>query len=360
MNFFAAQKMKRKQHPSSEEENARATKKQKIDIVNIDDDDEEDDELKQAIQLSLQSSTSTTSSKQAAFVPQFSGTSYYLNETKYSTPSIPSVSMATLLDLQHLKSCFFTTYSFTVQYLAQILQLDKPSASLQSITLVKHYAKPDKQGKTMLQVGKAKIPMCIVHPTLLNTYSNMHAKLWLLEFDTFLRLVITSSNLTPGDWECYTQSVWVQDFGKKQASAVAECAFERDLIAFWTSCTDGIPGKWLQKYDFSTAKAQLVTSIPGYHSGSAFNLYGLKRIGQLLKNSLKGATTSKNTTTTTNTTTTCWFQSSTIGSVDGKWCQETAKEWNVGKLNLIFPSKKCAQDSAYGSNGAGMIHMYDE
>lgn len=67
-----------------------------------------------------------------------------------------------------------------------------------SVTLVKHWnaSQGEQQGHTggMLSTN---VPIVIIHPKLGETrYSNMHAKLWLIEFDQFLRVVVTSGNLT--------------------------------------------------------------------------------------------------------------------------------------------------------------------
>jgi hypothetical protein len=40
----------------------------------------------------------------------------------------------------------------------------------------------------------------------------MQAKLWLLRYTTHLRVVISSANMFPIDWNAMTENFWFQDF----------------------------------------------------------------------------------------------------------------------------------------------------
>jgi hypothetical protein len=127
----------------------------------------------------------------------------------------------------------------------------------------------------------------------------MHAKFYILLFGDFVRIVVTSANLTRGDFSGIVQSFWVQDFPFRKPStngnpAVDEGSggsissldrtamgrsFRYYLYSFLNELTLS-PG-FLDTYDFSSVKVELVGSIPGTHRSDQ-NTYGYPRIAALL------------------------------------------------------------------------------
>ena len=51
-----------------------------------------------------------------------------------------------------------------------------------------------------------------------NSYGCFHAKLWLLKFPNFLRVVISTGNQHVPDWTTWSNALWYQDFPLKSAN----------------------------------------------------------------------------------------------------------------------------------------------
>ena len=115
-----------------------------------------------------------------------------------------------------------------------------------------------------------------------------HTKLFLVGFSSGrLRVVIHTSNLRWNDVHLKTQGAFVQDFLPKQqnpksttTTTTVPCDFQETLLAYiqtyhytkkqlWSTHTNSRMSctltEHLAKYDFSTAKAILIPSTPGYH-----------------------------------------------------------------------------------------------
>ncbi|RIB14340.1 hypothetical protein C2G38_2248309 [Gigaspora rosea] len=91
----------------------------------------------------------------------------------------------------------------------------------------------------------------LVHPPLSNTQIGcFHAKLMLLFFDGWMRVVVASGILIPYDWETNENVIFVQDFPIVQATGIKNHIVNK-----------------LSQYDFSRAKAKLIASIPGAYKG---------------------------------------------------------------------------------------------
>ncbi|RIB05951.1 tyrosyl-DNA phosphodiesterase I, partial [Gigaspora rosea] len=112
----------------------------------------------------------------------------------------------------------------------------------------------------------------LVHPPLPNApFGCFHAKLMLLFFDGWMRVVVASGNLIPYDWETNENVIFVQDFPIVQAtgSNIGNLhPFAQDIKDFILAIglKNHIVNK-LSQYDFSRAKAKLVASIPGAYKG---------------------------------------------------------------------------------------------
>jgi hypothetical protein len=117
-------------------------------------------------------------------------------------------------------------------------------------------------------------PLQFIHSQHEGMRGNMHIKLCLLEFETFLRVVISSANLTEYDWESIGQCIWYQDFPLclDKSKAGTATTFGRDLNDVLTHLN--FYPNMLQHYDFSAAQVQLVASISGYHQGDNLYKYG--------------------------------------------------------------------------------------
>ncbi|XP_010942389.1 uncharacterized protein [Elaeis guineensis] len=110
-----------------------------------------------------------------------------------------------------------------------------------------------------------------------------HPKLIVLQREHSIRVVITSANLVPKQWNHITNTVWWQDFPCRTApdySALfgtieeSKSDFAAQLAGFIASLITDVPSqahwiKELTKYDFRGAVGHLVASVPGIHAQSS-------------------------------------------------------------------------------------------
>ncbi|XP_062091483.1 uncharacterized protein LOC133797557 isoform X2 [Humulus lupulus] len=120
-----------------------------------------------------------------------------------------------------------------------------------------------------------------------------HPKLFVLQRDDFLRVIITSANLVPTQWNAVTNTVWWQDFPRKSVpdymslftqihspgvNEGLKSDFCSHLAGFMASLLTDVPSQshWiveLTKYDFGEAMGDLVASVPGIHSYRPHNMF---------------------------------------------------------------------------------------
>ncbi|GKV17466.1 hypothetical protein SLEP1_g27975 [Rubroshorea leprosula] len=112
-----------------------------------------------------------------------------------------------------------------------------------------------------------------------------HPKLLILQREDSIRVVITSANLVPKQWDTVTNTVWWQDFPRRNEPDYLSLFplpdqginhdlgsdFAAQLAGFVASLIVDIPSQahWiveLTKYDFSGALGHLVASVPGIYS----------------------------------------------------------------------------------------------
>jgi len=117
-----------------------------------------------------------------------------------------------------------------------------------------------------------------------------HSKFFLIGFPgDILRVVIHTANLRYSDIHLKAQALFYQDFSKKTVQHGCSTPFERDLVSYLETYNYGARRRWscaeektitlvecVKRYDFATARVQLVSSTPGYHAlrGEPANLRG--------------------------------------------------------------------------------------
>ncbi|CAN8101313.1 unnamed protein product [Discula destructiva] len=112
-----------------------------------------------------------------------------------------------------------------------------------------------------------------------------HSKILVLVYPTFLRVVITSCNMMDVDTELNDNHWYIHDLPKLPSRNTTLSDFETGLLAHLEALRtpqeflDSIQGK----YDYSTVKAKLVTSVPGVHSGPKAENHGLLRLRRVVK-----------------------------------------------------------------------------
>ncbi|WOL01797.1 hypothetical protein Cni_G10514 [Canna indica] len=109
-----------------------------------------------------------------------------------------------------------------------------------------------------------------------------YPKLIILQRNESLRVIVTSANLVPKQWDYITNTVWWQDFPCRTTPdysaffggiEVLKTDFAAQLAGFVASLLIDVPNEahWineLAKYDFRQAACHLVASLPGIHTSS--------------------------------------------------------------------------------------------
>ncbi|XP_073005760.1 uncharacterized protein [Typha latifolia] len=114
-----------------------------------------------------------------------------------------------------------------------------------------------------------------------------HPKFFFLQREDSVRVVITSANLVPKQWDHITNTVWWQDFPCRTAPDYSvlfgsiedsKSDFAAQLAGIMASLITDVPSqadwiKELTKFDFAGAAGQLVASVPGIHAKSPSPLW---------------------------------------------------------------------------------------
>lgn len=112
-----------------------------------------------------------------------------------------------------------------------------------------------------------------------------HSKVLALVYPTFLRVVITSCNMMDVDTELNDNHWYIHDLPKLPVRKKPSSDFETGLLAHLQAL--GTPQEFLDsiqgRYDYSSVKVQLVTSVPGVHSGTKAENHGLLRLRRVVK-----------------------------------------------------------------------------
>eukprot|EP01062_Namystynia_karyoxenos_P001583 TRINITY_DN10540_c0_g2_i1.p1 TRINITY_DN10540_c0_g2~~TRINITY_DN10540_c0_g2_i1.p1 ORF type:complete len:554 (+),score=158.80 TRINITY_DN10540_c0_g2_i1:82-1662(+) len=295
----------------------------------------------------------------------FTGDGFLLNAPPGQEGLRHAVSFAELLRGprgERPKALLLSTFQLEPEFLRRELPRDVP------VTIVRHWAVGE-EAPGQRQLGES----WLIHHPPLERFQTMHTKLLLAVFQSSIRVGVTSANLTYGDWHAITQCLWVQDFCRRGSPPPAHCpapaagsggpnTFQRDLGAVLSSFGPGAIGPaFLQDYDFSPAKGQLVISRPGrWAPGSAAEGHGFLRLRALLRE--RGLLHSR------------WpvhFLVSSVGQVTRKWYSEVSgalsrPDWSaktaasaVGPndfpLHVVYPSAATVQRSEASRRGGGVI-----
>lgn len=113
-------------------------------------------------------------------------------------------------------------------------------------------------------------------------YGTHHTKMMLLFYETGMRIVITTANLLPNDWQSKTQAIWISPLLHRKLHSVARdidatrppregSGFKQDmwdyLAAYGLHDSKMKPVReQVMAHDFSAVKVRLIASVPGFHS----------------------------------------------------------------------------------------------
>lgn len=205
-------------------------------------------------------------------------------------------------------------------------------------------------------------------------YSCFHPKLWLLKFPDFLRVVVSSGNLTTLDWSIWSNCLWYQDFYKKNMllkeskSKAKENKEDYDYnkefeVTLKDYIKEIIPKKIdfksftkinLDDYIFDNIEVILIPSFPGRHSD---NLYGLSKVRNLIQTLNTNVYKQEEEYVIT-------YQSSSLGQLDSNFISDICyaflpncigKDQALNKIytditknvKVIYPTEKYVADESY-------------
>jgi len=213
-------------------------------------------------------------------------------------------------------------------------------------------------------------------------YGCHHTKMTLVGYSSGrLRVHVHTSNLRREDVHDKCQGAFIQDFLPKtedQLSSFATSAFEESLVTYVESYRFVVPLLWnpkrtddddeangpttlvshLQTYDFSTAVAVLVPSVPGYHKiiraiamkdrrGEAEEVYGYLKVRQAIRDNCKSS--NRNNSLNCGDPIVCQFSS--MGALSKAYLNKIARAWNADAAtattagtNAPTRTKKTAKD----------------
>ncbi|KAK9686792.1 hypothetical protein K7432_015042 [Basidiobolus ranarum] len=264
------------------------------------------------------------------------------------SPTENHVTIDELLDKDNLRKLMLATYQLEADWFISKLPHNIP------ICLVRnwHRQSGEKPGTSSLHSK-----FTVIQPPLPeDRYGSMHAKLMILYYDEFLRVVVTSANVTSLDWENFENAIFVQDFHRAQYKMQHVPAFGKDLYHFLGALK--VPNfirNSLTSYDFSTAGVSLIPSVPGCHPNDQEESYGHKRVAQTLKAHGLMSNCSDNTMKLE-------YQTSALGAIDEYWLREFYRSCGGGlaakgvydlkelPIEIIYPSQSTIDKSIHGHN----------
>jgi hypothetical protein len=106
----------------------------------------------------------------------------------------------------------------------------------------------------------------------------------ILLYATGCRVAVCTANFISIDWLWKNNASFVQDFPRKNQRSPRGSDFETSLLDYVEPYRSrgGLDVAALREFDFSAAKAVLIPSVPGFHTGAAMHRYGHMRLRAVL------------------------------------------------------------------------------
>ena len=124
-------------------------------------------------------------------------------------------------------------------------------------------------------------------PPLPLQWGTHHSKIALLIYDNCIRICIRTFNDIFPDVHQKSNAMYLQDFplrGDRRDSLESDFGADFRLqLSKYFKKSGGFDVTEIERYDFSSAAVAIVSSVPGYHSGSALRDWGSLRLRQLLE-----------------------------------------------------------------------------
>eukprot|EP01127_Copromyxa_protea_P015473 TRINITY_DN445_c0_g2_i1.p1 TRINITY_DN445_c0_g2~~TRINITY_DN445_c0_g2_i1.p1 ORF type:complete len:404 (+),score=70.64 TRINITY_DN445_c0_g2_i1:94-1212(+) len=288
-------------------------------------------------------------------------------------------SQSTLFQLNHLKG-FGTKANFQSVKITELIEPTAKSAILTTYHM-------DLEWLLSTCPVLKNIPVMLIHshkgysydgveprmlhmkqPPLPVPYGLCHGKIMLIKYESFLRVVVSTANLTDSDYHRKTQGIWHSDFpkifpkGNEKKRGREEEEEMTDLAKdFVSTLRDYITRlgvndtEFLDDYSFNSVNILLVTSVPGYHKKKDIEKYGHMKLRKwLAKFPLDDDL--KNSPITA--------QFSSIGSLSRNWVSEfitsfseySDKEKNdTPNLDIVWPDVEFVRECIDGYSAGGSL-----
>ncbi|KAJ1976373.1 hypothetical protein H4R35_002734 [Dimargaris xerosporica] len=234
-----------------------------------------------------------------------------------------------------------------------------------SLCLVEHWSPNQGQCQGVARVDAHTV---LVHPPMPRTnFGCFHAKLMLLYYPGFLRVVVNSANLIPLDWDVMDNVIFCQDFPTQDASPASlqpspthATEFGQTLHRFLEHCAVPTQARTsLQQYNFSTARTQMAHLVAQHYPP------------------LSSTSDTDATSDPPQPHFSIEFQASSIGRLNQNWlprfykclCGITpstqpespkAKQQVQEYFSAVYPSLETVKDSRYGPNGATSLFLNEK
>ncbi|CAO3639289.1 unnamed protein product [Mucor hiemalis] len=214
-------------------------------------------------------------------------------------------------------------------------------------------------------------------PVIKDRYGTHHTKAMILFFKNrqteiqSAQIVIMTANMILQDWQLMTQGVYttprctLKPKSNNVGDSLGTSPFERDFIKYLVTynlpCLLPVISK-LKSHDWSSCKAILVGSVPGYHrkSASTFSDWGLERLATVLRRNVdipESASSSQ-----------LILQCSSMANSPEKWfmslCSSMSESMNARakrpNICVVYPTLKTATNSFTGREDSGGFLRFEQ
>ena len=188
-------------------------------------------------------------------------------------------------------------------------------------------------------------------------FGTHHTKMMVMSYKCGgVRVVVHTANLVGSDWQNRTQGLWVSPLCPRLKTGGQEgessTGFKSSLLRYLkfyevTAVHQFVSA--IESADMSAINVSFVSSVPGSHKGTSFNLWGQRAVARLLQGSVAASTKSWRTIA----------QASSIGSLGptpDSWLEsELSKSLGCCRLALVYPSLEDVLNSYDGRAGGGCL-----
>ncbi|GBB91821.1 hypothetical protein RclHR1_01920025 [Rhizophagus clarus] len=272
-------------------------------------------------------------------------------ETLPASENIDCVSLSSILSSEDLIEMIQFNYMVELEFLMSNL----PKFKQKTIPTTIIHGLSEESEKYLKEEAKLFKNVKLISPRLPIPYGTHHTKAMLLFYaNSTMRLIIHTANAIRRDWAYKTQGVYMSPFLLKKRDITSSSEFELDFMEYLESYGDklNIIRNKVKEYDFSTIKAILIASIPGYHVNEKLESFGHMRLRNILSRITIPLSCKLDSTII------CQFSS--IGSLgkDEKWLiEEFAESLKYAKnqnqcgepdIKLVYPTVENVSNSLEG------------